>query len=66
MTPQNLQATFPAATGKDAAAGWAIDRRFLVRVTDHVWQGGKVAVASGDVQAILLAAIEIANETKPS
>lgn len=66
MTPQNLQATFPAATGKDASAGWAIDRRFLVRVTDHVWQGGKVAVASGDVQAILLAAIEIANETKPS
>lgn len=62
MTPQSLQAAFPAATGKDAAAGWIIARRFLIEITDRIWSGGHVAVSSTDVQAILLAAIEIANE----
>lgn len=74
MTPQNLQATFPAATGLDAASGGIIDRGFLMEITDRVWKTsgadgkitGRVAVSSTDVQTILLTAIEIASETKPS
>lgn len=63
MTPQNLQAAFPAATGRDEAAGWIIDRDFLTKIIRRVWKSGRMlAVSSIDVQAILLAAIEIVDE----
>jgi len=62
MTPQNLQAAFPAATGRDEDTGWIIDRRFLSDVTERVWRAGsRVSVTSVDVQTILLAAIELAS-----
>lgn len=68
MTPQDLQAAFPAATGRDEAAGWIIDRDFLTKIIRRVWKSGRMlAVSSIDVQAILLAAIELsASPVRPA
>ncbi len=64
MTSQTIQAAFPAA-GNDTDAGWIIDRRFLVAVSTTAWETEKVAVSARDVQAILLAAAELAPVPSP-